>query len=281
MTDGNKRPPPPSLPIKLSMNQRVISVLAGTALVTTGGWAEIASGHDGAGTVAFVVSGSLIAVLGIAGRLPTRLSGKDYSVEFEERVHEAAQERTAEAISEVVNELPQEAKVEIARSVKTDELDELYAPPIAFAKWLFATTAKQSLDFQATASRRLRPILETLDMHIIPHENLQPGDYLAANMIADSSDGKRLLVWLSAQEYNDDPSILVTRVRMKQEELPANARGLFVIDQAPDKQIPKLHALFRRGIAVVALDWSDERIKGVIGRLMIAPMSTTMGGDPT
>lgn len=81
----------PLRPIRLSKEQRFTAVVVGLGLLAVGGWGYIASGHDGAGTVAFVVAGTLCGLLGIIGRVPTRLSGKDYSMEILEDADEVAE----------------------------------------------------------------------------------------------------------------------------------------------------------------------------------------------
>ena len=97
-------------PIFLSAKQRVGLCVSGVALLGTAGWAQIASGHDGAGTVAFVAAGAIAGALGLIGRLPNRLSGKDYTVEFE------VEQRVKEVVTDIVEELPTEAKKAIAEA---------------------------------------------------------------------------------------------------------------------------------------------------------------------
>ncbi|MGB8382476.1 MAG: hypothetical protein WCG47_14750 [Dermatophilaceae bacterium] len=64
----------------------------------------IASGHDGAGTVAFVAAGTTSALLGLVGRMPTRMTGKDYAVEFSEELERVVDELTIEQKMDVVTE---------------------------------------------------------------------------------------------------------------------------------------------------------------------------------
>ena len=103
-------------PIRLTRWQRFWSAAGGVALVGAGGWAEIASGKDGAGTVAFVVAGSLLSVLGIVGRLPNRISGKEYSAEFEEEVRE----RVNDQLELIVEELPRDVREGIASQAQSE-----------------------------------------------------------------------------------------------------------------------------------------------------------------
>lgn len=106
-------------PMKLSRWQRSGAVASGAAMLGTGGWAEIASGHDGPGTVAFVAAGTLMTALGIVGQMPRSISGKDYTAEFGELV----EERAKESIVEAVEAMPREVKEKIAEQDVRDAFD--------------------------------------------------------------------------------------------------------------------------------------------------------------
>ena len=95
-----------------------------------GGWGYIASGHDGAGTVAFVTAGTVAGLLGIIGRVLTRLLAKDYGVDMSE---EEIVEKLKAGVAEAVEDLPASAKEEIVKAgeEKTALLGwaSKYAPP--------------------------------------------------------------------------------------------------------------------------------------------------------
>jgi hypothetical protein len=113
-SEEEKKPVFHAKAILLSKGQRAAAVVSGGVLVGAGGWAEIISGHDGVGTVAFVSAGALSALLGVVGRLPSRLSGKDYTVEFNEAVEQRAILKADAIVDKVVEELPREAREQLA-----------------------------------------------------------------------------------------------------------------------------------------------------------------------
>jgi hypothetical protein len=152
MADEEGRPRPGS-GIKLTWWQRSGLFISGVALVLTGAWAEISAGRDGAGTVAFVAAGALLGAVGIVGRLPNRISGKDYSVEFEAAVHE----RVEEELAEVVEDVPGDVRQEIAEADADELIGERSVASTAAARSLaFEQEVVGQLDV-ALKSRQVRP----------------------------------------------------------------------------------------------------------------------------
>ena len=86
--------------IVLTTPERLGAIGAGVILGSIGGLAELWARLDGIGTVSFVVAGTASVLLGVFGRMPSRLSGKDYSVEFLEQERERAAEVAIEGVVE-------------------------------------------------------------------------------------------------------------------------------------------------------------------------------------
>lgn len=99
-------------PVPLQLWQRFVCGGGGAWLAGTGVWAALVHHQDGAGTVTFIVTGALIALLGVLGFLPTRVSGKDYSIEFKQ----AVEERVEKEVAVAVEELPTEARQQLAEA---------------------------------------------------------------------------------------------------------------------------------------------------------------------
>lgn len=100
-------------PIKLHWGQQVVLGVAALGLIGTGWWAQIIDHHGGAGTVAFVVTGAAVGVVATVGRFPNRISGKDYTAEFDAEVAKVAQEKANEEVQrgadEFVGAIPPDA----------------------------------------------------------------------------------------------------------------------------------------------------------------------------
>jgi len=108
--------------IVLTTPERLGAIGAGVILGSIGGLAELWARLDGIGTVSFVVAGTASVLLGVLGRMPSRLSGKDYSVEFLEQERERAAEV---AIEGVVEELSTTAKKELTEKSELGQEPEL------------------------------------------------------------------------------------------------------------------------------------------------------------
>ena len=140
-------------PIKMTMWQRGLLGVSGAGMVVAGGWAEIASGHDGAGTVAFVAAGALFAGLGIVGRIPNRISGKDYTAEFEAEV----EDRVEEKLGDAVEVLPRTVREELATARSDMPLDMKKAEAY-FSQSPIADIAAQSVRFEDGVLKRIEEL---------------------------------------------------------------------------------------------------------------------------
>lgn len=93
-----------SRPIKLHWGQQAVLGVAALGLIGTGWWAQIVDHHGGAGTVAFVVTGAAVGVVATVGRFPNRISGKDYTAEFDAEVAKVAQKKANEEVQRGADE---------------------------------------------------------------------------------------------------------------------------------------------------------------------------------
>ena len=168
--DGPKAEKRSSKPIRLTNTQRGMAVVGGVGMLIAGGWGYIASGHDGAGTVAFVTAGAVAGLLGVVGRVPNRLSGRDYSMELFE---EALDERVKEEVTDIVEDLPATARKEIVeaedrRAVATDSSEETVDLLAALQRSVdrakrvkvASTAAARSLAFEDQVTTQLRRAFE-------------------------------------------------------------------------------------------------------------------------
>jgi hypothetical protein len=276
MPDVADKPAMPGRPIKLSRWQRVGAVLSGAGFAGAGGWAEIASGHDGAGTVAFVAAGALLAGLGIIGRMPNRISGKEYKAEFDDLVEERATEKAEEAIADVIEGLPTEAKKEIAKDdseldVFTSRMLELLEKSRSASEELrqisvrrlrnqAAHTASESLSFETYMSRRIVPIIERLGLETLSDDHV-------VDLKARSRNGAVLLV-----EFKNSSQEGFLRSVFRLEDLlrvePSGSRGLVVVAHGISLKNAKIVTANYPHILILGAMQSDESIENSIRRLM-------------
>lgn len=148
-------------PIKLSQQQRFMAVVGGIGLLSIGSWGFLASDHDGVGTVAFVTAGTLCGLLGIIGRVPTRLSGKDYSMEIMGDADELAQ-ATLEVLS-------REQVVELVIGLSDEKRSTLTEAAMYKA-------AASSLAYEEMVTNLFLSIANKLQMKVQTHPNIDKFD---------------------------------------------------------------------------------------------------------
>ena len=136
-------------PIRAAVPMGAVSF--GAALSGAGAWAEIASGHDGAGTVAFVAAGTLLVGLGIIGRMPTRLRGKDWSAEWRDELLQATEAR----IEQEVDQLPKKTKEGIVHEAS----GQISVTAEASGSVSVVRAAEKSLQFERQIGERFRRVL--------------------------------------------------------------------------------------------------------------------------
>lgn len=164
----------PLKPIRLSQQQRSMAVVGGVGLLGVGSWGFLASNQDGAGTVAFVAAGTLCGLLGVIGRVPTRLSGKDYSMEL---IGDA--DEVAEAALGV---LTKEQMIQLV--VGLDHNDRATSAEAAVYK-----VAASSLAYEEMVTNVFLIIANELQLHIRTHPNIDGFD-----LQLESSGKGRILV---------------------------------------------------------------------------------------
>jgi len=188
--------------VLLTMPQRLCAIGAGVILGAVGGLSELWARLDGVGTVSFVVAGTASLLLGVAGRMPSRLSGKDYSMEFFEQEKQRAVQA---AVEEVVEELPTTAKQEIvdnetrskedtqhlveelrrsvaaarARRIAEDASEEQTTP-----RNVASDAAVKSIQFEEWAKTRMDDIMTRLGYH----ERTRPRDDDSGQYLYEKED---------------------------------------------------------------------------------------------
>ena len=91
-------------PIRVAMFARVVLVILGISSWAVGGYAVFVAGRGEFGSVALVVGGMVCVILGLVGRVPRRLSGKDWSVDLD-TVADATEDQPREERKRLANEL--------------------------------------------------------------------------------------------------------------------------------------------------------------------------------
>lgn len=199
MPDGKPKAPvvrpEPMRSITLQKWERVVAIGGGVLVVAIAGVAELWARLDGVGVVAFVVAGSLAFLLGVVGRMPTRLTANDYAVEFAE----IERQQEVEAAQEIVEEMPTATKELIVQSAEDNPRLELirhlwtnaYAPHTtalrfepAKAKEGAATppvveAAALSLAFEGLVEHTLKPIFMKLGYSFERGSDHAVGDFIA------------------------------------------------------------------------------------------------------
>jgi hypothetical protein len=266
--------PQPHTSIMLKWPQRIGAISGGVILGTVGGLAELWARLDGIGTVSFVVAGTALVLLGMVGRMPTRLSSKDYSVEFFEQGRQVG---ATQAVENVVEELSTSAKKEIAQKPEVSEaLDKAiqagtnamlrqrtrsrYMTAInRLEKGDLATlsdVALRSLEFEGQAIDRLKPILGDLG-YSIDSPVIDRDSSIVADYTAKGPNNARLLIFL--RRWTGDILPIVRESIRADQQLDANpeSRAIIVIDNS------EIADRYRFGIGRVGLlssAWPKRRL---------------------
>lgn len=226
--------------------------------------------------MAFVAAGALLAGLGIIGRMPNRISGKEYKAEFDDLVEERATEKAEEAIADVIEGLPTEAKKEIAKDdseldVFTSRMLELLEKSRSASEELrqisvrrlrnqAAHTASESLSFETYMSRRIVPIIERLGLETLSDDHV-------VDLKARSRNGAVLLV-----EFKNSSQEGFLRSVFRLEDLlrvePSGSRGLVVVAHGISLKNAKIVTANYPHILILGAMQSDESIENSIRRLM-------------
>lgn len=248
--------------IVLTVSQRLGAVAAGLVLGAVGGLAELWARLDGIGTVSFVVAGTASVLLGVVGRMPSRLSGKDYTMEFVEQEKDRAVEA---AVENVVEDLSTSAKKEIAKKAELDEQDTI--PVSTFggmtrknrqrsAKGMVAIDAAiRSLDFEEYAIAKLSPILIRMGYTVKTTngaENYQDADYVAT--------GPQGQVFIFLRRWTGDMLPIIDE-KVKAKRLIAHNsedRAILMLDRADIVRGDYEYDLSDSRIAVLSSTYSND-----------------------
>ncbi|MGO4598513.1 hypothetical protein [Terrabacter sp. 2RAF25] len=227
-------------PIKLTGEQRAGSVLVGLGLLGAGGWGYIASGHDGAGTVAFVTAGTLAGLLGVIGRVPTKLTGKDYGLEM---IEEEVKERVDAEVSEIVDDLSTSAKKEIVAAavpvtlpdvnptVASDEALEDLRSTLAKHRVhsVARDSAAKSLAFERQVLAALDEALKVYNDSYVLQEQVF-GGVVPLDASIELWDGTMVGVEIKARRHSLDEAAIIARDLMKQ--LPRGFKRVMVVTES-------------------------------------------------
>jgi len=266
-----KNLPVPGRTMSLTKWERVASVGAGIATVAVASVAELWARLDGIGTVAFVVAGTAAVLLGVIGRMPTRLSAKDYAMEFYEREKDRAVEAEVE---NVVEDLPTSAKKEIAKKAELDEQETVPVSTSRSTSWNIrrriakgrsaSNAAIRSLDFEQFAIYRLTPIL--IMMGYIVNTTYGEEDYQDADYVATGLHGQ---IFIFVRRWTGDAvSILRERVKAKRFlALNPENRAIIVVDR-PDLAEDYDFEWDNPRIATVSPSWSKDRLTKELTELL-------------
>ena len=248
--------------IMLTVPQRLGAAGAGLVLGAVGGLAELWARLDGIGTVSFVVAGAASVLLGVVGRMPSRLSGKEYTMEFFEQEKDRAVEA---AVENVVEDLSTSAKKEIAKKAELDEQDTIPVSTFGgmtrkngqrIAKGMAAADAAiRSLDFEEYAIAKLTPILARMGYTVkttYGAEDYQEADYVAT--------GPRGQVFIFLRRWTGDMiPIIEERVRAKR-LIAHNSedRAILMLDRADIVGRDYQHDIGESRIALLSSTYSTD-----------------------
>jgi hypothetical protein len=197
-TPAQSPPPASSRSIGLGRWERWAAAGAGIVILTVASVAELWAKQDGLGTVAFAVVGAACLLLGLVGRMPTRLSLKDYAtMEW----MEMEKQQTQAAVEELVEELPASAKKEIVKKADDDParfdatleiLSKLITedrgtrairmaqkpPDMSKADFMWRA-ASESLAFEENVRSVITPIFAKLGFSMLAEPQGVPVDFIA------------------------------------------------------------------------------------------------------
>jgi len=202
-------------------------------MLGTGIWADLVASRDGVATVALIVSGTVSFLLGVIGRMPSRLTGKDYSLEWAASVDEAAGQKTQSVVSEVISELPTDVQKELSRSGSIVRLDSL---PLA-------SSSSRSIDVGAMAEReyrfheRVAELLVGLADDL--GEDISIGDGFGMDAVVNAC-GARVGVESKSQQLPEDTQLHVMQARIGGRERWLDAI-LLVSPQSVAAHVPCAH----------------------------------------